>query len=216
MNFLQLKINNTIKNKSTGFTLVETLVAISILLMAVVAPLVLISGNIAVISGAKDKITALYLAEDAVDFVKYRLETNLNAQNQNGGPTPDWLWNSTTLGDIDCNYTTRCIVDSFNDTITTCTPDTNENCPVFLQIDPTSGVYGYQSGWTDTKFIRTIKLSSDSNTVPAPPDTSANHEGTSINVTVSWIDRGTPKQLKLSGYAYYWNGYLPYWLNIAP
>lgn len=199
----------------SGFTLVETLVAISILLMAVVAPLVLLAADIQGIFSVKNKITALYLAEDAVDFMKYRLETNLNAQTKNGTSNPAWTDDPVNVDSLnnECAYNLPgyygCIIDSFNNTIQRCS---SSGCPI-LQIDPVSGAYGYSSGWTNTQFTRTVKFNTDSGTVPTQPtgpDPSADHEGGYITVIVSWNERGAAKQITLTGYAYDWYGYLPY------
>mgnify|MGYP001570109023 CR=1 FL=1 len=188
MNFLPLKTNNKIKNKRNGFTLVETLVAISILLMAVVAPLVLISGNIAIISAAKDKITATYLAEDAIDFVKYKIDTNFNSSN------PNWL-----TGLDNCTGGNLCQIDSYNDTIDPYTGSV-------LKFDsnatsPTRGIYGYTSSWQDTKFTRTVTVTSVAN----DPYPAMAPQEVIITATVSWQDHGVNKPpITISEHAFSW------------
>ncbi|MBI4855207.1 MAG: hypothetical protein HY818_00455 [Acetobacterium woodii] len=201
MNFLQSKTNNTIKNKPTGFTptpinigvssqgewgftLVETLVAISILLMAVVVPLVLISGNIALIFSVKDKITATYLAEDAIDFIKYKIDTNFN--------TPQY-W----LTGIPCVGGGACQVDSFNDAMVLC----SGTCPV-LQFDSTTGIYGYSSG-SASKFTRTVTITGLTPSTNDPYPTMAPQE-VIITATVSWQDHGASKQTTISEHAFSW------------
>lgn len=213
------EIKNRPHKVNHGFTLVETLVAISILLVAVVAPLALITSNISSVFGVKDKIIALYLAEDAIDFVKYRLATNLNKQAQNGTYFPGWYagksGDSSVSMENTCSLTTACIVDSFNDVMTSCT---DLECSSFpIQIDPTTGAYGYSPGWATTKFMRAVIFGSDSGIVPIfsgawpnSPDPVATHEGVEIKVTVSWIEKGITKEVKLSDHAFYWNGHLPY------
>lgn len=207
--FLKVKISH---GNGKGFTLIETLVGISILLTAVVVPMVFLAGNITAAYHAKDKVTALYLAEDAIDFVKYRLATNLNAQVQTGLSTPNWLLDTTASPqNIDTTCNPACAVDSFNDMITTCP---SGSCTSPIKIDSTSGAYGYTPGWTDTKFTRTITLIPNNDIVPDPPDTLNTPEVTSINVTVSWLEGGILRKIKLGGYSFYWNGNLPY--SVAP
>ncbi len=58
-------------HKKAGFTLIETLVAISILLIAIVGPMVLVTNGIKIAFYARDQITAVYLAQDALEAVRY-------------------------------------------------------------------------------------------------------------------------------------------------
>jgi prepilin-type N-terminal cleavage/methylation domain-containing protein len=62
--------------KKSGFTLVEALVAITILLIAVVGPLSLVSQSIQNANIAKDQITAFYLAQEAIEFVRNIRDSN--------------------------------------------------------------------------------------------------------------------------------------------
>lgn len=176
--------------RSGGFTLVETLVAISVLLMAVVAPMSLIAKNIADIFAVKDKIIALYLAEDAIDYVKYKIDTNFNAGDQN------WL-----LGLDSCVGGSLCQVDSYNDTVVSYTG-------AVLKFDSstvstTGGIYGYTSGWQDSKFIRTITVTGLTPVANDPYPAQAPQE-VIITTTVLWQDHGVPKQTTISEHAFAW------------
>lgn len=181
-----------------GFTLVETLVGISILLVAVVAPLVLIAGNISAVFSIKDKITALYLAEDAIDYIKYRIDTNYNKFDVDNST----FW----LDGIPCiNDNRRCQVDSFNDpaVISTCiaifsniSEGTNDCVP--LQIDPNTGAYGYAAGWQNSKFYRTVRIQPQSGAFPN------NGNDQRIIAQVFWQDRGVDKKLTLGENLFRW------------
>lgn len=182
--FLKSKMNTVGYNKM-GFTLVETLVAISILLMAVVAPLGILARDITVVFGVRDKITALYLAEDAVDYVKYKIDTNFN--------TPQyWL-----TGLDSCVGGGACQVDSFSDTITSC----SGTCSL-LNINLSTGVYGYSSG-SPSKFTRTVTVQGITPTTNDPYFKTAPQE-VEIKATVSWQDHGTTRQTTVSEHAFSW------------
>lgn len=172
---------NKIQKLREGFTLVETLVGISILLMAVVAPLVLIAGDISSAFSAKEKITALYLAEDAIDYVKYKIDTNFNTPQS-------WLTG------IPCVGGGACQVDSFNDAISLC----SGTCPL-LRFDPTTGIYGYSSG-ANSKFTRTVTVTSVAND-PYPAQAP---QEVVITATVLWDDHGKQKQTVVSDHAFSW------------
>lgn len=62
------KINNT-RTEASGFTIVETLVAITILLIGVLGPLVIAANGIADGIFAQNQMTANYLAQEAMDLV---------------------------------------------------------------------------------------------------------------------------------------------------
>lgn len=57
------------KNKK-GFTLIETLVAISILLIAVVGPLTISASSLQSSLNVRNQITASYLAEEGIEYVR--------------------------------------------------------------------------------------------------------------------------------------------------
>ncbi len=63
-------LNFKLLNKG-GFTLVETLVAISVLMVAVASPLTIAQKSLSSALYAKDQTTAFFLAQDAVEYLKY-------------------------------------------------------------------------------------------------------------------------------------------------
>lgn len=136
------------KGVSSGFTLIETLVAISLLTIAIVAPISLTAQSLQSAYYARDQITAFYMAQEAIEAIRsvrdgqiLQIAQSVNASSINiFGPIP--------LNDnpftIDARQTNSSAA------ITTC----NGTCPP-LQTDGT--LYGYQSGWTPTNFTRTVK-----------------------------------------------------------
>ena len=74
MRFFKLLINNTRRSgaeaRKQGLTLVETLVAISILTIAVVGPLGIIAQALHTSYYTRDQMTAYYLAQEAIEYVR--------------------------------------------------------------------------------------------------------------------------------------------------
>ncbi len=162
-----MKKNYQQKNmKDSGFTLVETLVAISIFTLSILALLSVISQGIANTTYAKNKIIASYLAQEGIEYVRNIRDTYVmyNGADSSAG----WSNFRSKLTGAQCQASNGCY---FGD-LTTADfsnqvepiiglPMTNcgSTCPNLLY-DSASGKYGYTaSGTTATSpFIRTIKI----------------------------------------------------------
>ena len=143
-----------------GFTLVETLVAISILLLAVMAPLTIAHHGIASTSFARDQVIATYLAQDAIEAIITQKRQNAllradNWLNNMSGCPVDCIVNPLKIGQS--NFTESC----------------NVTCPI--KYDDSSGMYGYDTG-NPTKFTRTVAFENVQN----------NSDEAKVTVTVSW------------------------------
>lgn len=64
-------------NPSSGFSLLETLVAISILMMTIVGPLSLASKGIVFADYVKDEIAGFYLAQEAIEAIRNIRDSNI-------------------------------------------------------------------------------------------------------------------------------------------
>jgi prepilin-type N-terminal cleavage/methylation domain-containing protein len=78
----------------TGFTLIETLIAILVLSVALTGPFVIAEQGLQASLISKDQNTAFYLAQDAIEYIRYARDTNcLVATEGTGGSCPiaNWL-----------------------------------------------------------------------------------------------------------------------------
>jgi len=137
INKLNFFLNNSPAKTATGLTLIETLVAITILLTGVVLPMSVYSNSIADARYAGDKLTAYYLAQEAIEFIKYRINTEFN--NGDG-----WF---STLPNCDGPM---CTIDSNNGNICS-----GGGCDTVVKID-VNDLYGMNG--TDTIFTRTVSF----------------------------------------------------------
>ena len=156
------------KSGKGGFTLVETLVAISLLTIAIVAPMSLTTQSLSSSYYARDQITAFHLAQEAIESVRHVRDGNVlkNAL----GTTVNLL-----NGFPDDFSTNPFYVDTTTDAMITCG---GNPCPP-LKKSP-EGLYGYGNDWTTTNFTRTVRATF----VPDPPGTPSDE--INLTVTVSW------------------------------
>lgn len=158
---------HSILKRKKGFTLIETLVAVTLLTVAIVAPMTLTVKSVAAAYYARDQITAFHLAQEAVESIRHRRDNNI-LLTALGTPTD-------ILSGIPLNtpFTINTLDDSIDENA--CSSGT---CPP-LQLDPTGTFYGYGTGWQDSLFTRTVEV-----------DTVRSEEGVPqeihIAVTVSW------------------------------
>ena len=128
----------------SGFTLVETLVAVAILMIAIAGPLTVAEKGLSASIYARDQLMASYLAQDAMEYIRNIVDTNQIIMHET--PNPDnitWL-DSTADGINDltvCTFDDPCLVDTINDNITQCNTTIvlcDQKIPLLL------GANGYQ------------------------------------------------------------------------
>ena len=143
------KMNNQ-NSKKSGFTIVESLVAITILVTAVIGAMSAVQSGLSSYIFSKDQITAFYLAQEGFEQLR-----NIRDENHLNGVY--WLTNITAETDDPCYFGQACIVSPIETSdATRCSSP--GNCPVVRQ-DPDNGFYGYDASWDETKFRREIELS---------------------------------------------------------
>jgi Tfp pilus assembly protein PilV len=115
MKFLILQKNKNLKNNG-GFTIIESLVAIFIILLAITGPMVFTQNGLRTAFLSRDQITAFFLSQDAIETIKnYRNGEAIGIIN-NTNPDPlSWMgtffnncFDNPTTGDIKgCSIITR-------------------------------------------------------------------------------------------------------------
>lgn len=160
-----------------AFTLLETLVAVSVLLMSLLGPFSIAQQSLKSAYYARDQVTAFYLAQEGVEFVRA-------VRDQNYLQGADWL---EGIGDACTNV--ACIVDYPNFTYTVCPQGV---CPP-LKVSATGGLYNHTSG-TDSPFTRYIMLT---------PSTS-NPEQMIVSVTLQWKSAGVSRSFTIQERLFDW------------
>ncbi len=164
-----------IKNFNKAFTLVETLVAISIFTMSLLGIMSVLAGSISNTSYAKQKMTASYLAQEGIEYIRnmrdtYVLydpvnsQTGWNAFNAKLVPSPNTLCasaNGCYFDDQKTNYTNHSQQTYKDNLIINACSSSTSTCPNgALLYDSLTGKYGYfvTSTTTNSGFTRKINL----------------------------------------------------------
>lgn len=139
---------NSWKKSGAGFTLIETLVAISIITVAMTGPLSITSKSLTSARMAKERVTASYLAQDAMEYIRAKRDANILSNAGN--------WLSGMSGCVSSTGNTKCTVDTVGnraDDFVVC----GGTCPP-LKYSKSTGFYHHGTGGQPTKFIRWLTM----------------------------------------------------------
>lgn len=163
------------RTRKRGFTLIETLVAVMLLVAAVAGVLGVAARSLRLAAVAREQLIAFYLAQEPVEFVRFIRDSNRLR-------TPPRPWLNYLPECISANGSVRCTIDALEERYPPLGPTINTcavvPCPV-IKVRTTSGLYGYKSGaqWKNSKFTRTTTI-----TTPV----GGNADEARVDVTVSW------------------------------
>ena len=162
-----------------SFTLLEVILAITVLTLAVGGSFVLVSQVIASISVVQSKLIASYLVQEGIEIVKNIRDTNWLKGNSwdEGLDARDWEVDYDDLSLTEC--------------LSPCDYDHDYNLH-FLKI-PDQGFYNYDSG-TTTIFKRKITILKE----PEEPDR------LKVSVEVFWKEKGKIHPVVAQEYLYNW------------
>ncbi len=190
-----IKRNSWEKTKESAFTLVETLVAISILLIAIMGPLTVVSQALQASYFSRDQVTAFYLAQDAVEYVRNVRDTNsLTASTD---PT-QWLTGLTL-----CMNAQGCQVDTTQPPppsggVYTC----GGACNFWINAN---GVYQTtQQTGTQTSFKRTVYLTAPVNAAGPLNGSGAAGPEAIVKVIVTWTTGAQARSFTLEDHLTNW------------
>lgn len=176
-----------------GFTIIESLVAISILVIAVLGPLIIVAQALRTSFFARDQMTAFFLAQEAIEYAR-------NVRDKNSltkADAADWLdgivtseaTNPPVLAELDGTNKVRynLIRGGAGYELQACPGNI---CPQ-INIDPDTGIYGEVAGSLKASpFTRQVVF------YKSPGDASGTQE-ISMEVTMSWVQVGGTYEFKL-------------------
>lgn len=161
-----------------GFTFIETLVAIAVILTGLVGALVLVENSTRSIRVADDRMVAAHLAQEAVEVVVNIRDTN-------------WLMDQGWRTNLPA--TTQGIVD-YNSTDITETADSNNYC-----ISLIGGLYAHGTPPCNTPFSRHVEVIERSESINGAPV-----DYIEVRTVVEWQDAGTTRSVTAVHHLYDW------------
>lgn len=175
-----------IAGSSSGFTLVETLIAVAVLMIAVAGPLTIANKSLTAALYSRNQSIASYLAQEQMEFVKNIKDNFLRIPIASGG---GWT-NFINLLSASClNSNNKCGIDISgvgSNTIIKCTTPTS--CLLYSS----SSGYKLGSGTTNTLFTRYFYIEQVLNGIS---DTTEYQ----ITTVVSWKDGLLPSEVRMHG-----------------
>ncbi len=164
-----------VNTKTAGFTIIETLVAIAILITVIVGATSAAQTGLSSYIFSKDQIIAFYLAQEGFEWLRAARDENV----LNSRP---WLVGITSVSSDPCYFGNSCTISSIESIVPTrCSAP--GACPALRQ-NPSNSFYGYNSSWTLTPFTREISI------MPLSADEIA------VTITVSWSKGGVSREFK--------------------
>ena len=173
-------VRTPLKQTRRGFTLIETFVATSVLLVSLVGPLSLAAQSLRSAYYARDQVTAFYLAQEAIEYVRAKRDQNYMAG-------ASWLTGLTS--GVSC-LSVACTVDFKNFTHAVCG---GGGCaPLLISASP-EFIFNTTLG-TPSLFTRTLTILPVAN----------NADEVSLQVTVSWVSAGISRSFHLKENIFNW------------
>ncbi|MBI4134851.1 MAG: type II secretion system protein [Candidatus Sungbacteria bacterium] len=189
-----------------GFTLLETIIALGVILGGIVGPYTLATRGVISSSTAKDKLIALNLSQEGIELVRHLRENNIlegqpwhkGISKNDGGGGPDCeagyqisaIDEDGNLGELEC----------YRDLPMYYYGNTGLNLPLYVHSNQMYGILGKETVYKRrVEVMHPIPASSDYYTPGVPPS-----DQMLIRVTVEWQTRSFTQSIALEEVMFDW------------
>lgn len=175
-----------LKIAKKGFTVLESIVAIAVVSLAIAGAFSAVRTGLSASSAAKEQTKAYYLAQEAIEILRNKRDSNGLNRFINGSSV-SWRAGISEPGD-QCAPGGICRLDATameGAFAAYCGIDTGDNwnvCPPLHQ-DGTTFVYNY-SGSITTNYVREIKIEN------------IGDDEMVVTIRIAWSHAGTPREFK--------------------
>lgn len=153
------------KFKQKGFTVLESLVAITVLSLTISGAFASVQTSLSQSIMAKDEVRAFYLAQEAVEFIRNKRDANQLLRINGNDRSISWLAGISRVVGDPCYFGKVCTVDIINNRLDYCGVSWEDcyNNGQYLKQDQTNFRYQYSTG-NNTNFKRSVMLEEISST----------------------------------------------------
>lgn len=187
-----MNMKNIQKNK--GFTLVETMFAVFILTFAISSLMSVVASSIFSARYARDEITANYLLQEVIDYVRNDRDSQVFLQTE----TPGIAWQTFVQRyDLCSDPSEGCYVDVYKNTpLVKCDGGGVSGCPAFYLDQNASGgnFYTYDTTPVTTNFKRQLVVTRNP----------LNQDEIFVTATIEWKNGGLSKTRELKSSLVKW------------
>lgn len=193
-----------------GFTLIETLVAVSILALSISGPLFTANRAIVAAENARNQLTASHLAQEGIEYVRWMRDNEYLAAyktDPSTATTASWagLLTGGSAASITPCRTSRCMLDpaqvmgSGTGSMYSLQPCGDATHPACTPLYLSNNIYTEQAVGTITPFTRTVQVLDIPGTEGTPlyPDKK-------VISTVSWSYHSTPYTITITDHLTPW------------
>jgi type II secretory pathway pseudopilin PulG len=182
---MKISWNKKLKGEHTrGFTLIEALVAITVMLLSIGGPMAIAQSGIQNTVFARDQIVAFYIAQEGIELIR-------SVRDDNALQGDSWLNDiaASCMSTLPVDPSEKgCGIDIDNMNFIDCAGNAGAACNIYyrssgLSSGGTRGIYGHDSGGQPTIYKRSLKV------------VTINANEVSIDATVEWLSRGTTKTI---------------------
>jgi len=193
------------KIRNSGQVLIESMVAITVLTMALFGILALLTKTLAIDRAMSEKFIATYLAAEGIEIVKNLVDVNYTSEEYCAGTR---AWNAGLLdGSYNFDYDTTFDYSKGGKNLIQWLKKERINPPNATSTAPlwfskTSRVYRLfreQPDLVVTPFIRTVRIKNI-------PNDSGAYE-LAVTSIVEWTTKGERKEVRLEDHFFEWRGY---------
>lgn len=120
-----------IHQNNKGFTIIESLVAIFILILSITGPMAFTQSGLRASFVSRDQITAFYLAQDAIEYIKNVRDNNsllLLDVSVGNDPEDGWLDGLENCIVTNADTDSGCTVDTLDEVINSCGSSSEDGC----------------------------------------------------------------------------------------
>jgi len=156
-------MQSSISTTEKGFSLVEVLVAIAILLMALVGPMTIAAKGIQSANYVREQTTAIFLAQEGIEafIAKRNDEAIASFASGNLATSWDWVTDTNKLPSV-CTASSGCNIDfrTSNPLTTAVGCGTPTNCSLYFDATKNQARYSLDNTGASTPYRRVIKVTS--------------------------------------------------------